>query len=618
MKKLSAVFILASVVVWWHSSVLAANQKILLRKVAPVSDIQLRGSKDAYAFSLPIPERWRVKQANFYFSYVNSSALLPLNSRLVFRIHGRPLAQVRLNPGAPEGEVAVTIPGELLKEGYNPCLISVSQHYTIEECEDPFSPELWTWVNLSTAYIEFELEPLPVPRRVSAIADFLFDPRNIFDTAINIVIPRLTTDYVRLAMLAGSGVALRYDYRAPRLTLSDKIRPGSDNIVIGNREALNRLLAGPTDLPSGAVVALEHMPAKPTGGEAIATGAVDPAHALILLSGSTSEELTRAVEAFAAQSYPFPDSAATTVINLTLPAVERYMVQKGLTPGKTYELDSLGMATTVFRGISSPAAGVDLRLPSDLYLTAERFASISLHMAYDAAMRSDSVLNIRLNAKFIAGVPLDNPRGDYFKSYKIDIPLSSFLPGTNRLYFEAEMTPLHTDKCTLIQSENLRLIIYEDSTISIPDVPHWIKMPRVEVFFQDAFPFGSWPDLRETTVLMTEETFATTGAAVNVIALAAQKIGYPPFGLKCAFSYDQLAPDSDVLAVGPLKTIPDEIGSRAPLKGIDPARVTMPVMQRPTPLRSKPFDFRTLSFGSGPAPPQNRSERQHFSSIQGQ
>ncbi|UCD81655.1 MAG: cellulose biosynthesis cyclic di-GMP-binding regulatory protein BcsB [Desulfobacterales bacterium] len=413
-------------------------------------------------------------------------------------------------------------------------------------------------------------------------------------------------------------MALRYDYRAPRLTLSDKIRLNSDNILIGNREELNRLLSKPTDLPSGAVIALEHMPAKPARGEALTAGAVDPAHALILLSGSTSEELTRAVEAFAAQSYPFPDSAATTVTSLTLPAVERYMVQSGLTPGKTYELDSLGMATTVFRGISSPAAGVDLRLPSDLYLTPERFASISLHMAYDAAMRSDSVLNIRLNAKFIAGVPLDNSRGDYFKSYKIDIPLSSFLPGTNRLYFEAEMTPLHTDKCTLIQSENLRLIIYEDSTVSIPDVPHWIKMPRVEVFFQDAFPFGSWPDLRETTVLMTEETFVTAGAAVNAIALAAQKIGYPPFSLKCDFKYDKLAPDTDVLAVGPLKTIPDEIGSRAPLTGIDPARVTMSAMQRPTPLRSRPFDFRTLSFGDGPAPPQNRSERQHFSPIQGQ
>jgi hypothetical protein len=148
MKKLSAVFILVILMAGWHASALAANQTILLRKIAPVSDVQLRGSKDAYAFSIPIPERWRVKQATFHFGYVNSSALLPLNSRLVFRIHGRPLAQVRLNPNAPVGEVTVTIPGDLLKEGYNPCLISVSQHYTIEECEDPFSPELWTWVNL--------------------------------------------------------------------------------------------------------------------------------------------------------------------------------------------------------------------------------------------------------------------------------------------------------------------------------------------------------------------------------------------------------------------------------------------------------------------------------------
>jgi hypothetical protein len=618
MRRFGAVFILAILAVWWHSPILAANQKVLLRKIAPVNDIQLRGSTDAYAFSIPIPKRWLVKQATFHFSYVNSSALLPLNSRLVFRIHGRPLAQIRLNPNAPVGEVTVTIPGELLKEGYNPCLISVSQHYTIEECEDPFSPELWTWVNLSTAYFEFELEPVPVPGRVSAIADFLFDARNIFETKLNIVIPRLTTDYTRLAVLAGSGVALRYDYRAPRLMLSDTIRMSSDNIVIGTREELKRLLSRPPVLPPGATIALEHMPAMPTGSEPFAADAVDPAHALIVLSGNTSEELARAVEAFAALSYPFPDSAATTVTNLALPPVERHMLQGGLTPGKTYELDSLGMTTTVLKGLSSPAAGVDLRLPSDLYLTPQRFASIVLHMAYDGTMRSDSVLNIRLNSKFIAGIPLDNPRGDYFKGYKIDIPLSSFLPGTNRLLFQAVMTPLHTDKCTLIQVENLRLIIYEDSTIAIPDVPHWIKMPRVEVFFQDAFPFGIWPDLRETTVLLTDETLTAAGAAINVIALGSQKIGYPPFGLKCAFSYDQIALDTDLLVVGALKTIPDEINSRAPLAGMDPARVTLPAMARPTPRRSTPMDFRTLSFGDGPAPPENRSEQQQFSPIEGQ
>jgi len=619
MKKLSALIILAILAAGSHSPVFAANQKILLQKIAPVSDVQLRGSKDAYAFSLPVPTRWRVKQATFHFSYVNSSALLPLNSRLVFRVHDRPLAQIRLEPNAPEGEVTVTIPGELLRPGYNPCLISVSQHYTIEECEDPFSPELWTWVNLSKAYFLFDLEPVAVPGRVSAISDFLFDARNIFEAGHNIVIPRLTPEYARLAMLAGSGVALRYDYRQPRLRLSGSIRPQSDNIVIGLREEIGPLLHRQVLPVAGAVISLDHMPGAASGGDGTpALDAVDTSHALIVLSGTTPEELTRAVAAFASLSFPFPDSAATAVTKLSLPTVERHMIQRGLVPGKTYELASLGMETTVFRGMSSPAGGVELRLPSDLHLTPNRFASIVLHMAYDAEMREDSVLNIRLNGKFIAGIPLDNPQGDYFKGYKIDIPLSSFLPGTNRLSFQAVMTPLHTDKCTLIQTENLRLIIYEDSTVAIPDVPHWVKMPKVEIFFQDAFPFGRWPDLRETTVLVSRETWETAAAAVNVIALSSQKIGYPPFGLKCAFNYEQNAAGTDVLAVGPLESIPEQISSRAPLAGIDPARLTLPAMPQPTPQRSKPIDFRALVLGDKPVPPKNRSDRQHFSPVEGE
>ena len=617
MKKLNLIFILVILAVGWQATALAAERKLLLRKIAPVSDVQLRGTKDAYAFSLPIPRRWQVKQAVFHFSYVNSSALLPLNSRLVFRIHGRPLAQIRLNPNAPEGEVSVTIPGDLLKEGYNPCLISVAQHYTVEECEDPFSPELWTWVNLAKAYFEFDLDAVRVPERVSAISDFIFDARNIFDSRVNIVIPSLTEDHARLAMLAGAGVALRYEYRQPEFSLSDKIRPQSDNIVIGDRQQIESLLSTEPTFPPGASIAVGPMRHADVTTALPAGEVVDHTHALITLSGGSPEELERAVSAFAALSYSFPDTAATAIANLQLPPVSRHMIQRGLTPGESYELASLGMPTTVFRGMASPATGVDLRLPSDLHLSPNRFVSIVLHMAYDAAMRSDSVLNIRLNGKFISGIPLENPQGDYFKGYQVDIPFSSFAPGMNRLSFEAVLTPLHTDKCTLIQTENLRLIIYGNSKIIIPEVPHWIKMPKIEVFFQDAFPFGRWPDLRETTMVLTGKTMTSAAAAVNLIALSAQKIGYPPFGLKTAFSLEQAPADTDILIIGPLATIPQSISAVAPLAGIDPATVTFPGLERPKENSARPMDFKSLPFGGPAATPRNQSDRTQFSPVRG-
>ena len=618
MKKLLFVFFAAMLTFVWQVPALAVKQKLLLRKIAPVGDVQLRGTKDAYSFSLPIPKRWRVKQAEFHFSYVNSSALLPLNSRLVFRIHGRPLAQIRLNPNAPEGEVSVQIPGELLREGYNPCLISVAQHYTIEECEDPFSPELWTWVNLTKAYFIFDLDPVPVPERVSAISNFIFDPKNIFDSRINIVIPKLTEQYTRLAALAGAGVALRYEYRQPKFSLSDKIQEQRDNIIIGITEDIKDILPKGVETKSGASIVVE--PMKTASGNRdtlLATNDVDPSHALITLSGNSVEELDRAVKAFSALTYSFPDSAATKINRLDLPAVKPHMIQKGLAPGKSYNLDSLGMPSTVFRGMASPATGVDIRLPSDLYLTPNRFASIVLHMAYDAAMRSDSVLNIRINGKFISGIPLDNPQGDYFKGYKIDIPLSSFAPGMNRLEFEAILTPLHTDKCTLIQTENLRLIIYDDSKIIIPEVPYWIKMPKIEVFFQDAFPFGGWPDMRETTVMLADKTLAAAAAAINMVALSAQKIGYPPFEIKTTFSLSNSAANTDLMVVGPLTAIPEELMRRAPLSGYNPGDVTQPSMERPSENSARPIDFKSFSFGDASVTPKNRSDRVQFSPVKG-
>jgi hypothetical protein len=570
----------------------AATMRIPLKKLAPVQDHQLRGSMDSYSFTLPIPARWKVLKATLHFNYVNSSALIPRTSRLIFTVHDQPLAQVRLNPDTPEGEVTVPIPGELLKTGYNPCNFWVSQHYTDEQCEDPFAPELWTWLKLGEAYLIFELEPVPVPKRVSAIADFLFDARNIFDTRVNLVIPELSPGYLKAASLAAAGIALRYEYRAPELILSQALRPGMDNIVIAVRKDLPALAPGEPAGAGGPVIAVRHLPEKKSApGPGQPDVVENPHRALVVVSAQDEAELETACRAFASLSYPLPDSPTTRVASLKLPEVDEHMLQRGLLPGRSYTLASLGKLTTEFRNISPPPLDLELRFPSDLYLSPNTFVSVILHMAYDAAMRSDSVLNVKLNGKFISGVRLDNPKGDYFKGYRVDIPLSSFKQGLNRLSFEAELTPLHTDKCTLIQTENLRLTIFEDSTVTLPEVPYWIKMPQLDLFFQDAFPMGRWPDLRETAVVLTEKSLAAANAALNVVAISAQKIGLPPFGLSWLMSYEPEKARKELLVAGALPSLPASVIAKAPIAGIDPLRLSFPQMLRPQPQAAVPIDF---------------------------
>jgi hypothetical protein len=592
MTLLKVLFVLSLFLTLFLDTAAAATMRIPLKKLAPVQNHQLRGTMDNYNFTIPIPERWKVQKATLHFSYVNSSALIPHNSRLIFTVHDQPLAQVRLNPDTPEGDVTVPIPGALLKTGYNPCNLWVVQHYTDEQCEDPFAPELWTWLKLSDAYFIFELEAVPVPQRVSAIADFLFDPRNIFDTRVNLVIPELTPAYLKAASLAASGIALRYEYRAPDLILSQTLRPGMDNILIAMRKHLGSVAPNLKTTLEGAGIAVHHLTEKRSAPAPGQPDAVEnPLRALVVISAQEEADIETACRAFASLSYPLPDSPSTRIAAVKLPEVDEHMLQKGLQPGKTYTLASLGIRTTEFRNISPPPLDIELRFPSDLYLSPNTFASVILHMAYDSAMRSDSVLNIRLNGKFISGVRLDNPKGDYFRAYRVDIPLSSFKAGANRLSLEAELTPLHTDKCTLIQTENLRLTIFEDSTVLLPEVPYWIKMPQMDLFFQDAFPMGRWPDLREAAVVLTQKDLASANAALNVVALSAQKVGFPPFGLTWLLNYEPEKTRKDLLVTGVLPTLPKSALDKAPLAGLDPLRLTFPQMIRPRPRAADPIDF---------------------------
>ncbi len=610
MRLLKAVLLVALSMTFWQTTATAIDLRIPLRKLASVQDHRLRGTMDSISFTIPVPQRWSVRSATIHFSYVNSSALVPDNSRLVFHVGGQPLAQVRLNPDAPEGEVSVPIPGALLKEGYTPCSFWVSQHYTEEHCEDPFAPELWTWVKLSDAYLVFDAEPVAVPLRVSAIADFLFDARNIFDTRVNIVIPELTPAGIKAAALAAAGISLRYDYRVPEISLSDALRPGMDNILIAPRSQLAATGTSAAATGNGPVLSVQPLPEKraapAAGGQAEST--VNPHRGLVTITGGDDAELMTAARAFAALSYPLPDSPLARISDLKLPEIGDHMMNRGLRPGNSFTFGSLGVRTTEFRNYSPPPLHLDLRLPSDLYLSPNKFASIVLHMAYDAAMREDSVLNIRLNGKFISGVRLDNPRGDHFRAYKLDIPLSSFKAGTNRLSFEAALTPLHTDKCKLIQTENLRLTIFEDSAFVLPQVPYWIKMPQLEVFFQDAFPLAQWPDLSQAAVVLTDRNWSTANAAVNLIALVAQKIGYPPFELTWLFDTAVEQINKDLLIAGPLATLPKAILAQSPIAGIDPMRITFPQFDRPRPRTAEPIQFWPLTAPMQPDAPQNVSD----------
>ncbi|MEQ9619609.1 MAG: cellulose biosynthesis cyclic di-GMP-binding regulatory protein BcsB [Deltaproteobacteria bacterium] len=552
----------------------AETVNIPLHKIAPVGITDLKCSEAEFNIKLPIPERWAVKSAVIDFGYVNSSALLAQNSRLILKLNSYPLAQIELNPLAPEGIARVQLPADLLDPGYNDLTFYVTQHYTLE-CEFPCAPELWTTLKLDEASIELTYDLKPVPLELSSISDFLFDPKTFPYGQVNIVSEYNSPESALLASTVASGIALRFDYRKVEFSTSNEITPGVDNVIIGRKEFVEGLV-GKTNLNiNGPYIRIMHNPAEkdnPVGpadeGEIPSDGnksTDNNTRALIIVSGNTLEDIRLAVTAIAVLSFPFPATDKMEIKEILLPAVHPYSGKLMINPGSIYAFKTLGFPNHSFKGFSPQTKDLSFRLPTDLLIEENRYAEISLHLAYGAGMRSDSVLNILLNDEIVTAIHLDNPNGAVFSNYKISIPSYLFNRGDNIIRFEPVLTPSVTGQCELIQVDNLFLSIFDDSTFKFPSLSHWVELPRIELFFQDGFPFTRWPDGRETTLYITRPDYKTISSSLNLIGLMSQKIGYPLLNIDIGFE-EPKDWNREIIVVGDIATVPENIRKEAPLK----------------------------------------------------
>lgn len=544
--------------------------KLPLSSLSPVKNVPLKGASAAFTFSLPVPERWEVKSASINFGYVNSSSLIARLSRLSFLVGGRVLGQIELRPESPKGKVEIPIPGNLLPPGYNECTFSVVQSYTEEFCEYPQHQSLWTNLELETATVELNYAVKPVPRRLSAISDFLFDPRDFMGSDVNIVLPETSEKSVKLAALAASGVALRMDYQAVRATVSSTMKPGVDNIVIGDAASVQKLLGARAPKIGESTMALIPEASSASSG---------PDNAIIVLSG-TPDGTEKAVRAFSYLSFPFPDAAETDLSQVDDPATDMLEAARNISRDKEYTLRSMGYVTRTVRAETARAQPIDLSytFPSGLDLNPNSSVALSLHVAYAPGMREDSVLLVHINGIYVGGVHFENVKGGTFLDYRINLPLYAMKKGTNTITLTPVLNPLKTNLCEFYQSENLAMTLYDDSTLTFPDIPLWVKLPDLSLFYQDVFPYALWPDMRNSTLLLGDKEADTVNAAVNLAAQASQRVGLAPLKLEVSFGP---AVSGNIIAVGGVDNLPKELVSAAPFSLLPQGKRPYPQMPRP-------------------------------------
>ena len=551
-----------------------------LYKIARVKAVDLKCITDEYKVVLSIPDRWEVESASIKFPYMNSTALLKDKSSIVIKLNGYPLKQINLNPFVPEGTAEVSLPVRLLEPGYNTVTFSVSQHYTLK-CEKPCAADLWTTLKLDQGRAKVKYNLKPVPLKLSAISNFLFDPKIMPAGEVNFIME--DTSVVQTGGIVASGIARRFDYRKALFTVSGGLKPGVDNILVGKKAFVTAFLKNrgiPFESPEGPLLKIIHLPKKEKedvllGDEGSTT---DRTHALIVVSGDDASQVKLAAMTMAIMSIPYPDVDEMIAREFSLPDIAQYGGRSVLTPDKQYDFKTLNFGSRTFKGINPAPAEITFRLPADFFVRQNMYADISLSYTYGSKMRGDSVLNVSINDRNIRAIPLDNERGDLIEGYKMTIPTYLFKPGTNVIKLTPILTPSIANDCELIQTENLFLTVLEESYIKFPPMPHLVKLPRLDLFLLNGFPFTRWPDGYESLIYITDEDNRSIASAFNIMGMLTQKNGYPLFAMDIVFD-EPAGWDGEVFTIGRSNAIPDNISRIMPFGVSGETSVPYPVVR---------------------------------------
>lgn len=540
----------------------AETVRIPLHQLAPARSVDLKCISAEHILQIPIPARWEVKRAVLSFEYVNSTGLLAGASRMAVRLNRTPVAQISLNPQAPEGAVKLVIPGTSFKAGYNDLAFAVAQHYTMD-CEQPCAPDLWTTLKLDQAVLEVEFALKPVPLKLSSVGEYLFDPRISPAGAVNLVLENRQADLVSVAGLVTSGIARRFDYRSVRFSTADELQPGRDNVIVGSRKFVEAYLAARGVTPpkiDGPFLKLLHLPLPGAGA-----GTVDPTHGLLVVSGATINQLRLAAATLAIISPSFPNSDELTATEFKLADIPMHGGKLTVTYDKKYTFKDMNFSTVTLKGFNANAREIAFRLPADVLIKPNLYVDLSLHYAYGAALGPGSVINILLNGKHVRAIPLDNVKGDLIEGYKLRIPTYLFRPGDNYLRIDTAMIPQNNKSCENMLIENLFVTIFENSTLVFPQLPHFAELPNLELFMLNGFPFTRWPDGKGSLFYLTGNDPATVNAALNLAGMISQKNGYPLFGAQYTYT-DPKRFDGELIIVGALAAVPETYRQQAPLK----------------------------------------------------
>ena len=414
-------------------------------------------------------------------------------------------------------------------------------------------------------------ENRPVNAKLSELNSLINDSLDNYSLSILRADEAISDDYLYWGAVVAQSVQLRLKYVPMKL---DEQRVTPYHALEDSVKSFGRFNLNPEQLKHDAIL----LGTKEQLGQLISTeisqaikGAYlgvfqqdhDKEHFILVISGNTNQEVKTAVQAFALLTATFPDAQQTVIDRALFPDTIATYPHKSIIPDHTYQFAQLGFANKSLDAANSEAK-LDIRIPADLYGTEDNVVKINLNLAYGAGMRKDSVINISLNGLFNRAIQLKEAEGAQYRNYQITIPLRSFNPGLNTLKFSTVLTPSEYGKCAYVQRENLLVSIYEDSTITFPDVGRGVALPDLQLLERTSFPLIKNGSAKETVFKLLDNSSDSITAAWHFIAKLSTYFEMSAFDLN--ITQGEVSAKKNIVLIGKLSLDNQSLLEGSPVK----------------------------------------------------
>jgi cellulose synthase (UDP-forming) len=309
-------------------------------------------------------------------------------------------------------------------------------------------------------------------------------------------------DDVRAAALVAGWFGMRTD-QPVRFPIYYGALPDTSAIYVGTRAGAAALGLPADDRP--AVRLLPH----PRG----------PERKVLVVSGPDAAGLEAAALGFARTTPPL--SGQVVAFGPSAPAAERapYDAPRWQPAGRDLRFgDVEGGDRLVHRGATGGTLRLPFRVAPDLFPWPETHVRLDLtYRVHRSPGLPPPRLAVELDGRFVSTLPADD---DGWRTARLRL---AAVRGRGELRVHVEYPA-----CADAPGEPPEVAISPDSRLRLADVPHFARLPDVDRFVFDGFPFTRRPDLAETALVLPDAPRpAEVGAALSWVARFAAVTGVP-------------------------------------------------------------------------------------------